>query len=58
MSSATTDLGETDDELPYEDIFDPITEANTEHNALVTPVSADGAGLLRRSRTRILLARA
>ena len=40
------DLGETDDESPYEeDIFDPITEANTERNALVTPVSADGSGL-------------
>ena len=31
-------LGETDDESPYEeDIFDPITGANTERNALVTP---------------------
>jgi hypothetical protein len=39
------DEGETDDESPdEEDIFDPITEANTERNALIPPVPTEGSG--------------
>lgn len=37
--------GETDDESPdEEDVFDPITEANTERNALIPPVPTEGSG--------------
>ncbi|KAF8964219.1 hypothetical protein BDZ97DRAFT_1904526 [Flammula alnicola] len=36
---------ETDEESPdEEDGFDPITERNTERNALVSPLATDGAG--------------